>query len=462
MDWLSSIQEYIKRFNQWLTSRSVRDRVQSLLEAQPFLQNVPYWVAATIVGLVAVVYAELIHTFTQMAFEIFIENPYYTMALSPLCFVAAWALVYYFGKAAGGSGIPAVMAGIHLDVKSPRRYLNELMSLRISAVKVLSSVLCVLGGGAIGREGPTIQISTSIFLAIGAIFRKVWPKSTHQPWLIAGGAAGLAAAFNTPLGGIVFAIEELAAQQFNRVKTVLVSAVIISGMVSQWILGAYLFFGYPELGEVTAGFMPWAILIGIICGVGGGFFGKILFHFGNKLRKMRARDQALFAGGVGLFVAFYAFFFTEQVMGGGAEVVRELLFSEGVEADLKLVIGRYVGTLVSYLAGVAGGIFAPSLAIGASIGSQMAVWVGSSNPNLMVLAGMAGFLAAVTRAPFTALVLVLEMTDRHGATLQLMLTSIVAYVVSLSIDSHSFYERRCDEIIAEIEDKEAMRKAEAK
>lgn len=425
-----------------LGSFETRERLKVLFERQPYLESVPFWVAATLVGLAAVGYAEAFQFFTYRSYELLAESPWILAILTPACLWLGARLVDEFAPAARGGGIPAVLAGIDLEGPEQDAWLPRLVGLRVAAVIVLSSLLCALGGGTLGREGPTIQIAASVFWCVGYAFRRVWPRTSQHTWLVAGGAAGMAAAFNTPLGGIVFAIEELAPSHFSRMKTVLISAVIIAGMVAQGIWGPYLFFGYPDVEPASGSFVPWAILLGVVCGFAGGLFSRALLWGNAKVRALPSPRRTGLTFLIGGILVAYAYYVSDGILGGGPEIVRELLFEEGAYADWPLLIGRVGGTFLTYLTGVAGGIFAPSLAIGASIGSLVANSILPHYSNLMVLGGMAAFLSAMTRAPFTALVLVTEMTNRQSAVFHLMVASVVAYAVARTVDGKSFYEHR--------------------
>ena len=136
-----------------------------------------------------------------------------------------------------------------IDLATPRQYglVEKLLSLRIIIVKIVASMVMVLGGGIIGREGPTIQIAASVFNIIHMRLPAWWPRISQKNILVAGAASGLAAAFNTPLGGIVFAVEELSKTHLNYFKSALFTAVIIAGLTAQGLAGPYLYLGYPDL-----------------------------------------------------------------------------------------------------------------------------------------------------------------------------------------------------------------------
>ena len=398
-------------------------------------------IAATLTGILAAGYAKLFHIIEIYSGQIFKANPYVFLLLSPLTFLLGWFIVKCLAPEASGSGIPQVMAANCLSEENAHNHIKRLLGIKTLIVKIISSVLCLLGGGAIGREGPTVQISTSIFYLTSRIFKKRYFCLSHHSMITAGGAAGIAAAFNTPLGGIVYAIEELSTTKFNEFKTVLIYAVVVSGLVAQLISGTYLYLGFPQVGIFSYSMIPLVILVGGCSGFMGGIFSKLLILIVDyKARTKSMFKLSLWAMGTGLILAILAIFFSEVSLGSGKEVFTSILFRSDVSTDWKWVLARMLSTMVSYLSGCAGGIFAPSLAIGATIGAQISNIFDLENYKLFTLLGMIGFLTGVTKAPFTSFVLVLEMTDRHSAILPMMLAAVCAYLASKLVMGHSFYE----------------------
>ncbi len=394
--------------------------------------------SAFIAGMVAVAYAGLFKMLEGFYHQISVDHPYWIWFWTPLCLLGGWALVYFWAPEATGSGIPQVLAANDLPYKKNTVWVDRLLSIKAVAVKIASSLLACLGGAVTGREGPTIQISTGIFHMVGRATRRFLPQVDPQTWIVAGAAAGLAAAFNTPLGGIVFAIEEMSIS-FKRFRSALIISIIIAGLVSQWILGTYLYLGYPSLGDVSFSILPKALFIGIITGFAGSLYGigiKRLLDWRARFKTTRA--LALLALACGLGLAFMAFL-NPDASGSGIHVMNALLF-RGQIAGWDLPLLRVAGSLVFYVSGAAGGIFAPALAAGACLSSWAASQLSLGSPELLVLLGMAGFLTGVTRTPFTAFVLVLEMTDHHNAIFPIMLCAITAEFCAKLLDQESFYE----------------------
>lgn len=424
------------------------------------LQAIPFWIGSIITGLAAVFYTKLFSWAEAGTHYIFEHFKWGFFIISPLCFLFAWWIVKRYAPFSRGSGIPQVMAAIELATPGNLGRVNKLLGLRIIIVKVISSLVLALGGGAIGREGPTIQIAGSIFRKINQILPAWWPKISKRNMIMTGSAAGLAAAFNTPLGGIVFAIEELTKTHISYFKTALFSAVIIAGLTAQGLLGPYLYLGYPNVSNLSWFIFLGVILVAAIAGLGGSGSSKMMLKLFNYKKKFKFKYQHLaYVAGCALILAMLAMFIDERVFGSGKEVMASTLFTNDPAAKhvaWYLPILRIIGPIVSFTTGAAGGVFAPALGAGASIGSVVSGWLhlSSTDTNLLILAGMVGFLTGITRSPFTSAILVLEMTDRHNVIFHLMLAGMVASVVSILVDKHSFYDRLKEQYIDELTDPE--------
>jgi H+/Cl- antiporter ClcA len=287
---------------------------------------------------------------------------------------------------------------------------------------------------------------------------------TMESWMLAGSAAGLAAAFNTPLGGIVYAIEELASKHFSRVRTTVLTSVLVSGLVSQWLVGSYLYLGFPRIGKVTFAVIPVAFAIGIGGGLIGGVFGNMLFR-GRGVLERRLRGRRAVIGLVIAVICGFALvglrFIDARALGPGNRLISNILSGETTGSAL-LVLVRMGSTIVSYMSGNSGGVFAPALAVGAGLGSWVASWWTGTNAVLLSLLGMIAVLTGLTRTPFTAFVLILEMTDRHSAIFPMMLTAIVAFGSARLVGGASFYEHTKQSMLRALaRERRAARRGEA-
>jgi H+/Cl- antiporter ClcA len=374
--------------------------------------------------------------------------------VTPVCFLIAWWLVVRYEKFAGGSGIPQVMAAIELANPRDNHKIRRLLSIRVIVIKIVSSFFMILGGGVVGREGPTIQIAGSVFRKVNQLLPEWWPKVSKRNMIMTGAAAGLAAAFNTPLGGIVFAIEELTKTHISYFRTALFTAVIIAGLTAQGLFGPYLYLGYPVVKNLSIYIFLGVILVAMLTGLAGSFTGRILLVFINFKNRLKDRiPQIVFVLMCGLAVAMLGFIGGTHLIGSGKTIMTEVLFTSDKYLPWYAPLIRMTGSVFSFSTGAAGGVFAPALSSGACIGSVLSGWMhlSDSNTNLLILSGMVGFLTGITRTPFTSSIIVLEMTDRHNLIFYLMLAGMLASMVSLLIDKHSLYDHLKVRYLKEIE-----------
>ena len=365
--------------------------------------------------------------------------------LSPLLWTPLWTaalawITLRFVPGAAGSGIPQVMAALSPSVGVEHRPL--FVSLKLSVAKALLTAGGLLGGLAIGREGPSVQIAAGIMQ-----HAERWlPKRsaiTHQGLLVAGGAAGIAAAFNAPLAGVMFAIEELTRKIEQRNSGLIIAAIVLAGLMAVSVLGNATYFGVIRVPKLELGYVVPGTLVVASCGFLGGFFSRLL-HVSvvggtDRFSSWRRKRPVRFAAGCGVVIAVLGLASGGATFGSGYEYTRHLV--EG-HADMPLlyVTLRIVATWLAVWSGVPGGIFAPSLAIGAGVGNDVALLMhlGEGAAPLIAL-GMTAFLAAVTQAPITAFIIVMEMVDGHAMVLTLMAGALGASLVSrwLSVPLYS-------------------------
>ncbi len=425
------------------------------------LQSIPFWVASIITGLIAVLYSNIFHWVEVLHSKIEFERNAYVFIFIPIAFVISWFIVYRFCQSASGSGIPQLLTGIQLAGKQ-NKGVNRLLSLRVIVVKIASSVTMLIGGGAIGREGPTIQIAGSIFNTINKYIPVDWPKINQKLMLISGGAAGLAAAFNTPLGGIVFAIEELGKTHLQAIRTHLFVAVIIAGLTSQLFLGSYLYLGTPSVPSMTGWAFIYVIIAAILAGLSGHIFSKILLKIIRWKKALSTRGKKLFWVIIcGFIFATLVYFTGNNTVGSGKPLITKLLFNQEGGLAWFTFPARFIGSIITYIAGGAGGVFAPSLAIGASLGDGIvSIFQIPEYKNLIIIVAMIGFMTGVTHSPFTSFILVLEMTDRHTSVFSMMLAAVISFSVAYAMDKKSFYEHLVGNYLEEDKELKKIKKVD--
>ncbi|HMQ50358.1 MAG TPA: chloride channel protein [Saprospiraceae bacterium] len=430
---------YSTQFMEYLQTRFVTPRARIV-----FMQSIVIWLASFLVGIVAVVYARMFAWAEWGCLYWFEHYPKLAFLIFPLFFTLAWWFVNRFAPSARGSGIPQLMAAVDLANAQDKRFVGYFLSLKVMAIKIISSLLLVFGGGASGREGPTLQIAGSVFKVVQDWLPKDWPHVSERIMLMTGGAAGLSAAFNTPLGGIVFVVEELSKVHIARFRNFVFTGVIIAGMTAQWLNGSYLYLGFPKTAGGDVKVFALTMLIAILTGLAGVVFTKMVYQFTRVRERFFGRNSFVwYVAFLGLLSASLAYFVSPNAMGSGKEVMEHLLFEPDKTIDIATVAVRFLAPGISFSSGAAAGIFAPSLATGASIGGWIAQWFDLSNGafNLLVLAGMTAFLSSVTRSPFTAAILVLEMTDRHSVIFYLMLAAMLGYLSAYFLEKQGIYDK---------------------
>jgi len=409
------------------------------------LQAIPFWIGSVITGIFAVMYAKIFAWGEKLLALILTWNNWAIFIIAPIAFVLSWWLVKEFAPYAKGSGIPQVMASVELANPKEHRKIRSLLSIKIIFFKILSSVILVIGGGAVGREGPTIQIAGSIFRKVNEYLPDWWPKISKKNMIMTGAAAGLAAAFNTPLGGIVFAVEELSKTHINYFKTALFTAVIIAGLTAQTLAGSYLYLAYPKTHDVNLSIILPVILVACLSGIFASQLSVIMLKLNawKKDRLKTTRSNIIFLVICALFIACIAYFINPEVLGSGKEIMERVLFTSDKHEEWYVPILRMIGPALAFTSGGAGGIFAPALSAGASIGSVISGLINltPNETNVVILCGMVAFLTGITRAPFTSAIIVLEMTDRHSLIFYLMLAGMMSSIASLLVSRHSLYEQ---------------------
>ncbi|WP_172278516.1 chloride channel protein [Chryseobacterium sp. LAM-KRS1] len=424
------------------------------------LQAIPFWIGSVITGFFAVMYAKIFAWGESLLNIIFNWHSWMIFIIAPIGFVLSWWLVKEFAPNAKGSGIPQVMAAVELANPKEHKKIRSLLSLKIIFFKIISSVILVIGGGAVGREGPTIQIAGSVFRKVNEYLPEWWPKISKKNMIMTGAAAGLAAAFNTPLGGIVFAVEELSKTHINYFKTALFTAVIIAGLTAQTLAGSYLYLGYPKTHDVSLMVMFPIMLVAGVSGILASQLSVIMLTMNKWKKKNLKTDKSniLFLVICALIIASIAYFINREILGSGKEIMERVLFTKNKHEDWYVPILRMLGPALSFTSGGAGGIFAPALSAGASIGSVISgvIHLTQNETNVVVLAGMVAFLTGITRAPFTSAIIVLEMTDRHSLIFHLMLAGMVSSIASILVSRHSLYDVIKMNFLSEIRSKEEV------
>ncbi len=353
------------------------------------------------------------------------------LLLAPSCAAAVVWCTRRYAAGAGGSGIPQVMAALEGAAEPPARGL--FVSLRLTLAKIGLTAASLLGGLSLGREGPSVQIAAGVMLQARRLMPAGGAVNTHG-LLVAGGAAGIAAAFNTPLAGVMFAIEELSRSPERRSSGLIIAAIVLAGLTAVSAQGNGTYFGVIHTQSIGFHLFVPGLVVTLIAGCAGGLFSRLLIaSLSGRARdlpsRLRARHPVLFAALCGLAVAVIGIVNHGATFGSGYGTTRHMV--EGTEAmPAAYALFKFIATWLTTWSGVPAGIFAPSLAIGAAIGNDVALAAYHAQVPALIALGMVGFLAAATQAPLTAFIIVMEMVDGHSMVLSLMACALVASVVA--------------------------------
>jgi H+/Cl- antiporter ClcA len=347
-----------------------------------------------------------------------------TLMLLPLGFAAAAWLTRRFAPEAAGSGIPQVIAAAEQRWRG--RWDGQRVTLKTAAWKVVLTSALLVCGSSIGREGPTVQVVAGI---VRTLTRGLKGGPGRRAIIIAGGAAGVAAAFNTPIAGVVFAVEELAKSFERRTHTTVILVVVVAGLASYALQGDYAYFGVLGSGGALGSAWLAAPLIGITGGLCGGLFSRILVTVigpgHNPIARWRRSHTVVFAFGCGLLAATAAVLSGGLTFGAGYNEAKSLL-QDHPGMGLSLAVSKFVASLAASASGIPGGIFAPSLATGAGIGAAFARSGLAFAGRDCVVLGMTSYLSGVVQAPLTCAVILMEMTRDPGLVGPLMLAALIA------------------------------------
>jgi CIC family chloride channel protein len=343
-------------------------------------------------------------------------------------------IVYKYAKEAQGHGVPEVMNAV--------ARLGGIIRPRVAAAKTVASAICIGSGGSAGREGPIVQIGSALGSTIGQMFRMSGDRV--KVLVGCGAAAGISAVFNAPIAGVLFSLEIILGD--FAVSTF--APVILSSVISSVISRAYFHnnpaFAVPSYSLVSGWEIPLYAVMGIVIGAIAVLFTRSLESFEDLFERMKVNNVLKPAiGGVvlGAIGIFYP-----QVLADGYQAISLTLYGEvAVWLMLILIFAKMLATVLTLGSGNSGGIFAPSLLMGAAAGGTFGVLVSylfpsvTATPGAYALVGMAAMIAGATHAPITAILIIYEMTWDYRIILPLMVAVVFSVLVSGRLFPHSIY-----------------------
>ncbi len=343
-------------------------------------------------------------------------------------------IVHFFAHEAKGHGVPEVMEAVALK--------DGRMRTRVVFAKAFASAICIGSGGSAGREGPIVQIGSAISSAIGRLFKIAGGRL--RILVACGAAAGIAATFNAPMAGILFSLEivlsELAALQFIPI---VVSSVIATAL-SRHYLGNFPAFEIPSYDLLHYSELFLYLALGVFAGVVAYIFIRLLYGMEDFFEKWKLPGFVKPAIG-GAIIGCIGIFFP-QIFGVGYESITQILHGELFGVMLfGLLVAKIVATSITVGSGSSGGVFAPSLFMGAALGGVFGQVVHAlfpyttALPGAYALVGMGAVVSGTTRAPITAMIIIFEMTSNYLIILPLMFACTIGLVISAQLSRESIY-----------------------
>jgi H+/Cl- antiporter ClcA len=395
----------------------------------------------TIVGLLIVFFRfsiDKISHYVTTVYSFIPDKPW----LIPVIFISLIGIAVLIGliikiePMVRGSGIPQVEGVLQRKL--------SMSWWRVILGKIVGGVLAIGSGLSLGREGPSVQIGAAVGQGYNRVFKRL--KTEESFHITSGASAGLAAAFNAPLSGVIFALEEVHKSFSPLILLSAVSASITADFISVEFFGLKPIFAFGEISALPLNYYYYLLIIGILIGLFGVFFNFMLiktkdFYVRLKIIPVQLRPIIPFviAGILGIFYP--------QVLGSGNELITSLTENNfAIKAILMLLIVKFIFTILSYGSGVPGGIFLPLLVIGAVFGSLFGTLVSiifnidQVYINNFIILSMAGYFAAIVRAPITGIILITEMTGSFQHLLPLSIVVFTAYIIANLTGSEPIYE----------------------
>jgi len=390
----------------------------------------------------AIAFIKLIEYFRHIFFDyseqvmtgIIGTNNYYLPLIPMIGGLIVGPIVYKFATEARGHGVPEVMLAVARK--------GGIIRPRVAFAKSIASAICIGSGGSAGREGPIVQIGSAIGSSIGQLFKM--SGSRVKILVGCGAAAGISAVFNAPIAGVIFTLEIILGDFAIKTFSPVLLASVIASVVTRTFLGDHPAFTVPSYSMVSAWEVPLYMILGGVCGSVAVLFTVTLHwteEFFEKLKVMPMLKPAiggLLLGGIGIFYP--------QVFADGYEAIKLTLYGNMfIWLMVILIFLKLIATSLTLGSGNSGGIFAPSLFIGAVTGGAFGFVIHSVFPDITAsegayaLVGMAALVGGTTHAPITAILIIFEMTSDYRIILPLMVAVVFSTLVARHIYKPSIY-----------------------
>ncbi|MGC9268694.1 chloride channel protein [Acidiphilium sp.] len=409
-------------------------------------RNLILGLAAIITGLISIMFGLGVIRASALFADVTAGRAWLPFLLCPAGFALIVFLTRRVFPGAQGSGIPQAMAGLQMQEAAE---IDSVLSLRIAVGKFGLTLLGFAIGASIGKEGPTVQIGCAVMNVCGRLGLER-SHALQRVLILAGGAAGITCAFNAPIAGVIFAIEEMARSFDDRQVRSIILAAFASGVTLFLMRGYQPYFGLSH-ATLTPGVI-WLLVpaCAVIGGLAGGLFARVLItpalfmpELINRIAKSR---PAWFAGFCGLSLAVIGLISHGQTFDASYGEAQAALI-RGVLPPLDFAPLKFLATLISYLSGIPGGIFAPSLAVGVGVGTAFAHLIPGLPVAAFAMIGMAGYFSGVVQSPLTATAIVIEMTSNPAMTVPVGLAAILGTLASRLVCKEPVYHAMAQQFL---------------
>ena len=414
------------------------DHVKSFLSPLEWKQRLVFWLGAIFVGLLIVAMTSLSEWAADTYRTLSHHYPWFNFVIAPVGLsFTAW-LTFRFFQGSERSGVPQVKVALGITNDLKRR--QELISLRIMFGKIFLPIMGLLSGASVGFGGPAVHVGASFMASLGKAV-KFPPHYMEKGFILAGSAAGFAAMFSAPLAGIMFAIEEMGRALEERISSLVLTAIVFSGVTAYAILDSGVYFTDKSL------IMPWSQswlaipLCGVVGGFLGGLFSKVIVTGGSFLKR-RGRSVIGVAFLCGIVISILGYISDGDTFGTGYQQAKAILL-KSEEMDPLFPFLKMIATTMTVFSGIPSGIFVPSIATGAGFGVNLANWFPVAPVSAMVLLTMTAYFSGMLQSPLTSFVIVMEITGSHEILISLMATSFFATGTSKLINPEPLYSALC-------------------
>jgi H+/Cl- antiporter ClcA len=439
--------------------RQARQLKHQLLKPKLWQTRIVFWGGAMLVGVIAAVFA-ILSDYADLAFkQVIAYNIYLPLIITPLGLLFTMYVTRTLFPGTEGSGVPQSLASIK---DRSRTVAGRYLTFNIAISKILLCVGGLLCGASLGRVGPTVHIGAAIMYSLGKYmhFRKEYVLNGLN---MAGGGAGIAAAFNLPIAGIMFAIEEMGRSFDRRSIGMILVAIVLASMVS--ILVHESDYHFAVVATVGSDIIQLGIIVvtcGVIGGLIGGGFSYLLITVARKISSYTRKHWVITTLLCGFGIAVTGILSGGVAFGSGYMETKALVACAGQQVctehpGILFPLYKIIATVLTFISGVPAGLFVPVLATGAGIGSDIAMLFPVELASTILLIGMVAYFSAVFQTPVTAFIVVIEVTDNNELVFALMVAALIASGISKMICTRPLFKALAENLISMMSDNSAVK-----